>query len=173
MVKLGPDLYDGASDLYSGYSAQGNFTGFSMLHESGTGGAPKYCVVSQMPHIGNISNPLSDAMNDTRAVPDHTEVGYYKAQLGQGTTVEMAATTKAGIYQYTFPNTEDEKSIVVDVSHVLASYRGQGLGQNFLGGNITVHKDGASKYYYTGYGTYNNVSTWSCLVADGVERTCR
>lgn len=39
IVKLGPDLYDG-SDAYSGFDADGNFTGFSMLHESGTGGAP-------------------------------------------------------------------------------------------------------------------------------------
>jgi putative alpha-1,2-mannosidase len=77
MVKLGPDLYSG-TDAYSGYLANGNFTGFTLLHESGTGGAPKYGVVSQMPVVGTVNNPLSDAINDTRAAPDYTEIGYYK-----------------------------------------------------------------------------------------------
>jgi putative alpha-1,2-mannosidase len=77
MVKLGPDLVTGGNS-YSGYDPGGNFTGFSMMHESGTGGAPKYGVVSQMPILGNITNPL-DNLNDTRRAPDVTSVGYYKA----------------------------------------------------------------------------------------------
>ena len=148
MVKMGPDLYTG-SDSYSGYQATGNFTGFTMLHESGTGGAPKYGVVSQMPVLGNISNPLLD-LNDTRVGTDVTSLGYYKATLGSGTVVELGATSRAGLYQYTFPSTG--ANIVVDVSHVLPSYRGQGLSQNYLGGNITVADDG----HYEGSGTYNN-----------------
>ncbi|RDW61377.1 hypothetical protein BP5796_11269 [Coleophoma crateriformis] len=149
MVKLGPDLYTG-SDSYSGYQATGNFTGFTMMHESGTGGAPKYGVVSQMPVLGNISNPLLD-LNDTRAANDVTSVGYYKAQLGSGITVELGATSRAGLYQYTFPNAT-QKNIVIDVSHVLSSYRGQGLGQSFSGGDIAISDDG----HYEGSGVYNN-----------------
>lgn len=158
MVKLGPDLYTG-SDAYSGYQDHGNFTGFTMLHESGTGGAPKYGVVSQMPVVGTVDNPLSDAMNDTRAKADITEVGYYRAELGSGTIVEMGATNKAGMYKYNFPSgLEDEDfNVLVDVSHVLSSYRGQGLGQSFLGGEISV-QDTDGTVSYTGYGTYDNVS---------------
>lgn len=147
MVKLGPDLYTG-SDSYSGYQPTGEFIGFSMLHESGTGGAPKYGVVSQMPVLDNISNPLAN-LNDTRVGTDETSVGYYKASLGSGITVELGATNRAGLYQYTFPS---PGNVVVDVSHVLPSYRGQGLGQNYLGGNITVLKDG----HYEGSGVYDN-----------------
>ncbi|ROV97357.1 hypothetical protein VMCG_06868 [Cytospora schulzeri] len=152
MVKLGPDLYDG-SDSYSGYDNDGNFTGFSMLHESGTGGAPKYGVVSQMPVIGNIANPLADH-NDTRAAPDETEVGYYQSFLGSGIAVELAGTERAGYYRYTFPDTTNQtKHVIVDVSHVLSSYRGQGLQQAYLGGNIEIAgEDG----HYEGYGSYNN-----------------
>lgn len=158
MVKLGPDLYSG-TDAYSGYLANGNFTGFTMLHESGTGGAPKYGVVSQMPVVGTVNNPLSDAINDTRAAPDYTEIGYYKASLGSGTVLEMAATNKAGMFQYTFPSVNKDLNVLVDVSHVLSSYRGQGLEQHFLGGSINVEEDtDAGHYYYTGSGTYNNVS---------------
>jgi hypothetical protein len=130
-----------------------------MLHQSGTGGAPKYGVVAQMPVVGEVENPLSDAMNDTRASPDETEVGYYKASLGSGTILEMGASTKAGLYQYAFPEGEGPYNVLVDVSHVLSSYRGQGIEQHFLGGNISVHKgDSDGDYYYTGSGTYDNVS---------------
>jgi putative alpha-1,2-mannosidase len=155
MVKLGPDLENGA-DSYSGYQPNGNFTGFSMLHESGTGGAPKYGVVSQLPITGDISNPLDD-LQDTRASPDVTEVGYYRSSLGSGTTVELTATTRAGLYKYTFPNGTMHRNIVVDVSHVLPSYRGQGLGQNYLGGRIEIKEDDQKQLYYEGYGIYDNV----------------
>ena len=157
IVKLGPDLYTG-TDAYSGYLPTGNFTGFTMLHESGTGGAPKYGVVSQMPVVGSLDNPLSDAINDTRASKDFTEVGYYRASLGSGTVLEMAATNKAGLYKYEFPKQNASRHVLVDVSHVLSSYRGQGLEQHFLGGNISVSQDDDENFYYTGFGTYDNVS---------------
>lgn len=37
--------------LNGGWTPDGNVTGFSMMHESGTGGAPKYGLVSQMPLV--------------------------------------------------------------------------------------------------------------------------
>lgn len=153
MAKLGPDVYAHA-DSYSGYQPSGNFAGFSMLHESGTGDAPKYGVVSQMPVVGDVSNPLAD-QSATRAAPDVAEVGYYKSSLGSGITVELAATDRAGLYKYTFP-ASGPRHIIVDVSHVLTSYRGQGLEQHYLGGDITVAKDGDQTRYY-GYGSYDNV----------------
>lgn len=129
-----------------------------MLHESGTGGAPKYGVVSQMPVLGNIDNPLLDH-NDTRAATDVTRVGYYKAALGSGTILEMSGTLRAGLYNYTFPSTSTSSNIIVDVSHVLSSYRGQGLGQSYLGGDITVTpSEYGSSLRYEGSGSYDNVS---------------
>ncbi|KAM3065536.1 hypothetical protein ACMFMF_011021 [Clarireedia jacksonii] len=150
MVKIGPDMYTG-SDQYSGMGLTGNFTGFSMMHESGTGGAPKYGVVSQMPHLGDIANPLVN-LNDTRASPDVSTVGYYKSSLGSSITVELGATSRAGFYQYTFPEGKGTPNVVVDVSHVLESYRGQNLSQHYLGGNISISDDG----HYEGFGDYNN-----------------
>lgn len=41
MVKLGPDVEDGATDAYSGFLPTGQVWGFSMMHESGTGKVPK------------------------------------------------------------------------------------------------------------------------------------
>ncbi|POS71616.1 glycosyl hydrolase [Diaporthe helianthi] len=154
IVKLGPDLYDG-TDAYSGYKPDGNFTGFSMLHESGTGGAPKYGVVSQMPVLGDIFNPLADH-NDTRRSPDLSEVGYYQSFLGSGITVELAGTERAGFYQYSFPNNNQTRNVIVDVSHVLSSYRGMGLQQSYLGGNIEVVGGNTKAGFYKGYGSYDN-----------------
>lgn len=149
MVKLGPDVEDSTTDAYSGYLPVGNITGFSMMHESGTGGAPKYGVVSQMPVVGNVSNPLVD-LGLNRSALDQAEVGYYKSSLVSGVTVELAATDHAGLYNYTLPT--GQNSIVVDVSHVLPSFRGLGWGQGYAGGYFEV----VNASHYIGSGTYNN-----------------
>jgi predicted alpha-1,2-mannosidase len=150
MVKLGPDVQSGTTDAYSGYLPNGKIWGFSMMHESGTGGAPKYGVVSQMPVIGNVTNPLAD-LSQPRAAADVGEVGYYKSSLNNSITVELAATEHAGLYQYKFPST-GANSIVVDVSHVLPSFRGLGWEQHYSKGDLSFKEDGS----YEGSGTYNN-----------------
>lgn len=152
MVKLGPDLYDAKSDAYSGYLSTGNFSGFSMMHEQGTGGAPKYGTVSQLPIVGKtIKDPLSN-LTVERDGDDEAELGYYKAKTGEGVSVELGASGRAGIYRYGFPEGSQGNNVLVDVSHVLPSFRGQGLGQNYKGGNITVFADG----HYEGSGVYDN-----------------
>jgi len=163
MVKLGPDLYNGNKDSYSGYQREGVFTGFSMLHESGTGGAPKYGVVSQLPVVGNLSNPLANHTQQ-RAAADEARVGYYKATLAAGLLVELGATNRAGMYRYTFPtqdnSTLNENNILVDVSHVLPSYRRKALSQRYLGGSIAVEEK-QGRLQYRGSGSYDNVSVSS------------
>lgn len=150
MVKLGPDVENGKTDAYSGYLSDGRIWGFSMMHESGTGGAPKYGVVSQMPVVGEVLQPLAN-LSQARAVPDVGSVGYYKSSLANGVTIELAATEHAGLYSYSFP-ANNASSIVVDVSHVLPSFRGLGWEQHYSGGAFNIFQDG----HYEGYGVYNN-----------------
>ena len=149
VVKIGPDC-DNGGDAYSGYQDNGNVTGFSMMHESGTGGSPKYGVVSQMPMIGNITNPLVN-MTTARSSPDEAQIGYYKSSLASGIAVELAATEHAGIYQYTFPAASTTNHIIVDISHVLPSSRRLGISQTYVHGNVTILPDG----HYEGSGIYN------------------
>ena len=149
MVKLGPDVEDGTSDSYSGYQPEGQIWGFSMMHESGTGGAPKYGVVNQMPVNGTIENPLVD-LGQNRSTNDTASIGYYKSSLANGIDIEVSATEHAGFYQYSLP--KGENSVVVDVSHVLPSFRGLGWGQGYAGGSFAIESNGS----YTGSGTYNN-----------------
>jgi len=150
VVKLGPDVRDNGVDGYSGYQPQGNINGFSMTHESGTGGAPKYGVVSQMPVIGNVSNPLDD-LSVSRSAADQAEVGEYIISLSTGVTVQLAATSHVAMYSYAFPATT-QANVVVDVSHVLLAQKRENWSQHYVNGKITVGSDGS----YQGSGTYNN-----------------
>jgi putative alpha-1,2-mannosidase len=77
-----------------------------MLHESGTGGAPKYGVVPQMP-LTDISPPVNLLDNTTylqRRVGDDTaKVGYFKTELENGVTIELSGARHSGIMQYSYP----------------------------------------------------------------------
>jgi len=139
VVKLGPDLYTG-SDSYSGYQPTGNITGFSMMHESGTGGAPKYGVVAQMPVSGSLDFPEVE-LAEPRGAADNASVGYYASTLASGITVELAGTDHAGMFQYSFPSGA-ENHVVVDVGHFLPSFRGLGWSQYYLDGSIQIFPDG-------------------------------
>jgi predicted alpha-1,2-mannosidase len=103
-----------------------------------------------MPAINNVSNPLAD-LSQGRSAADQGSVGYYKSQLSNDVAVELTATEHAGLYQYTFPQNASA-SIVVDVSHVLPSFRGLGWEQHYSKGNFTFFPNG----HYEGSGTYNN-----------------
>lgn len=74
----------------------------------------------------------------------------YKSSLVSGVTAELAATEHAGLLQYTFP-TSNTSNVVVDVSHVLPSFRGLGWSQGYAGGALNTN--GTT---YTGHGIYNN-----------------
>ena len=101
-----------------------------------------------MPVLGTVRNPLID-LGRARRQNDTAEVGYYRSFLDGGIDVELAGSPHAGMYQYSFP--DGENSVVVDVSHVLPSFRGLGWGQGYAGGSFELTKSG-----YTGHGIYNN-----------------
>jgi len=172
MVKLGPDLLVSGTDSYSGYLPNGNFSGFSMMHEQGTGGAPKYGTVAQLPLIGKIGNPLS-SITVGRSGTDQGSVGYYKAVTSDGVVVEMAAASRAGMYQYTFPDASTGNNILIDISHVLPSFRGQGLGQGYAGGDFAILEDGhyeASGIYNNGWNRSPNWKIYSCTCKNIIRK---
>ncbi|KAJ5918112.1 hypothetical protein N7454_010487 [Penicillium verhagenii] len=138
--------------LNGGWTPDGNVTGISMMHESGTGGAPKYGLIAQMP-LTSVESPVNVLDNRTYSQPrighDEASVGYYKTQLESGVTVELSASRHAGIMQYAFP--DGEKHILVDVSHYLPASPGDSGSQFYVGGEIEIENDGKS---YSGYGSY-------------------
>lgn len=109
-------------------------------------------MVSQRPVIGHVANPLAD-LSQPIASADGGCVGWYKSSLANSITVELATSPHVGLYSYTFPQTKEvSSSIVVDISHVLPSFRGLGWEQHYSGGSFELLPNGR----YQGSGTYNN-----------------
>lgn len=108
------------------------------MHESGTGGAPKYGVIAQMP-LTSIAHPVNLLDNTTywqrRVGDDVAAVGYYKTELASGVKVQLSAARHSGILQYTFP-AGSEKHVLVDLSHYLPSEGGGYTSQVYIGGRI-------------------------------------
>jgi putative alpha-1,2-mannosidase len=71
VVKVGLDTTAAnwsTATLNGGWTPDGNVTGISMMHESGTGGSPKYGIVSQMP-LTSVDLPVNVLDNLTYSQP--------------------------------------------------------------------------------------------------------
>lgn len=148
MVKMGIDVIEASTgDAYSGYAKDGKVTGISMMHESGTGGAPEYGVVAQLPLVGDIDYSVESSA--TRTSGDDAHVGYYSCKLDNGVQAEFAAADRSGIYQYIFPQGQEPK-VMVNVSHHLSAPSRPQWTQYFVNGSIDVND---SKNGYTGQTT--------------------
>ncbi|KAK4540994.1 hypothetical protein LTR36_008363 [Oleoguttula mirabilis] len=152
VAKVGIDTYEDNvtfSTINGGYTPEGRVTAISMMHESGTGGAPKYGIVPQMP-LTTVEAPVNLLDNTTywqkRIGNDTARVGYYAVQLENGVGIELSAARHSGIMQYSFP--AGEKHILVDVSHYLPSETGGSNVQFYVSGAIDLQPGGK---LYTGY----------------------
>jgi len=118
-----------------------------------------------MPVVGDVADPLAD-LSQERASADRGGVGWFKARLGNGIEVRLAATEHAGFYAYAFPGGADQiSSVVVDVSHVLPSFRGLGWEQHYSGGTFKII-DGRryknSRTYKNGWNLAPNWTIYFC-----------
>jgi predicted alpha-1,2-mannosidase len=142
LVKAGPDTsLDGT--VYSFYHCSGYYwddthiEGFGHFHLVGTGSAD-YGNVLFMPTDGWDSSKRSP--DGWRQPFDHADEvaspGRYAVTLGDGTGVDIVATSHGAHHRYTFPDDTSTPTIVVDVEHV--------LGGSSLGGEVGVDPaDGA------------------------------
>ena len=113
MVQLSPDTRNRTWDGCSGYHySDASILGFSHTHISGTGCADLGDFLF-LPFIGKdipISLPFSH--DDEKACPGYYKVDFPKA----GLTVELTATTRAGVHRYTFKG-EGERHILIDAAY--------------------------------------------------------
>jgi hypothetical protein len=151
-AKVGIDTYEDnitIATLNGGYTPKGKVTAVSMMHESGTGGFPKYGIISQMP-LASIQAPVNVLDNQTywqsRVGDDIARVGYFRTKLENDITIELSGTRHAGIMQYSFEGSS--KHVLVDVSHYLPSETGGYSNQYYAGGEINILPNGS----YTGNG---------------------
>lgn len=153
VAKVGIDTYEDNvtfSTINGGYTPEGRVTAISMMHESGTGGAPKYGIVPQMPltDVGGNVNVLDNTTYWQKRVGNDTaRVGYYATRLENGVGVQLSASRHSGIMEYDFP-AGGEKHVLVDVSHYLPSETGGSDVQFYVGGAMDLQPGGK---VYTGY----------------------
>ncbi|KAI0137933.1 glycoside hydrolase family 92 protein [Hypoxylon sp. NC0597] len=160
-VKVGIDTtvnrFDLSFSANGGYTPDGYVTAITMLHESGTGGAPTYGLIPQMPLTTLEGVNVLDNLTymQARVGEDVASPGYYKTQLQNGVTAEMSATMHAGIMRYTYPNETDGRFVLIDLSHYLPS-RGR-KEQAYSNGKLERSDDGT---WYSGYGVYREGWSW-------------
>ncbi|KAH7013733.1 glycosyl hydrolase [Ilyonectria destructans] len=151
-VKVGIDTtrWDTRYQANAGYTPEGNVTAITMLHVSGTGGAPTYGLIPQMPLTSIEGVNVLDNLTymQPRVGHDVAEVGYYRTELKNGITAEMSASQHVGIMKYQFPDNED-RNVLVDISHYLPT-RGKDT-QWYSNGELERSADGT---WYSGYGIY-------------------
>ncbi|CCO27730.1 hypothetical protein BN14_01717 [Rhizoctonia solani AG-1 IB] len=163
-VKLGIDTsvlnldQGGISSANSGYTPRGNATGFSLLHTSGTGGQPKYGVVSQMPLLGSLEEQNINVADNRTYLTNRTNevsrVGYFRTTFETTEiTTELTASHHTGVLHYTFPPSENKTAhVLVDLAHALPSGGGGYISQRYVKGEITVDPKGGG---YSGSAWYD------------------
>ncbi|EUC61704.1 alpha-1,2-mannosidase family protein, partial [Rhizoctonia solani AG-3 Rhs1AP] len=163
-VKLGIDTsvlnldQGGISSANSGYTPRGNATGFSLLHTSGTGGQPKYGVVSQMPLLGSLEGQGINVADNRTYLTNRTnevaQVGYFRTTFETTRiTTELTASQHTGILHYTFPpSINGTAHILIDLSHALPSGGGGYISQRYVKGEFTVDPKGGG---YSGSAWYD------------------
>ncbi|KAI5894878.1 uncharacterized protein SCHCODRAFT_02495315 [Schizophyllum commune H4-8] len=188
MVKVGMDTDSPGN--HAGYdgNATYNTTGFSQLHESGTGGSVplsnfKLWPIAHCPDGFRSCNVSMDMRKAKRKVledgnsDDYATPGYFSSNLSSDIRVELTATRRAALHRYTFPANTTEPRILVDITNdgMKSSTDVQGtvdpLSGRVVGGAQFASSFGQGRYYaYTcvdfqgdGYelGTPVEYGTWS------------
>ena len=113
-------------------------------------GSPFYALVSQMPTLGNVSDPFEN-LNDTvsKDFPSILTHDYYKGVTSSNITVEMRRIDRTTRYSYTFPAGEIA-NVVIDISHVSRDLNSDEAVVVYERGSIDVQPP-----YYTAKGAYD------------------
>lgn len=152
LVKAGIDT--DSSDNQAGYVSDGsNVTGFSQLHDDGTGGAASLGNFKLFPFASCPSDDITQCTTNINARKskrvansDKASPGYFATTLVTGPTGELTSTRRVALHRYTF-NSKSSKSsksfLLVDLVNDLPN--------SFHNGTLTINKNGR----ITGSGNFN------------------
>ncbi len=175
MVQWSPDTTsrpDGGGYAY-GDSA---ITGFSLTHLGGPG-CRAAGDIPVLPVVGAATPAATDSFSHAG---DAASAGYYRANLGNGVTTQLTATTRTGLADFTFPASAAPAGLVLRLAgsqrQVLATsftvvshteIQGSATSGNFCGaGNrYTVHFDLRFSRPFTGVTRYGQVAGGPATVA--------
>lgn len=103
MVQLSPDNGSEGWDWCSGYNfIDTTIAGFSHLHLSGTG-CGDWTDISVMPNTRHVDDSTKYNRMGFSHKNEHAEAGFYHVLLNNGIDVNLTATERCGLHQYTFP----------------------------------------------------------------------
>ncbi len=112
-IQISPDCDDKDYDCAAGYKYSKPFVqGFSLTHLSGTG-IPDLGDFLFLPGIGTEIKPAKLDHSKESAHP-----GYYGITLDGGVKAEMTASTRSGIFKFTYPEKEGAY-VMIDLDHTL------------------------------------------------------
>ncbi|KAF5373213.1 hypothetical protein D9757_010545 [Collybiopsis confluens] len=127
MAKVGMDTDSPGNQ--AGYDANSTFnaTGFSQLHDTGTGGAislsnfklwafPNCTAFEHCPTSIETRKVLRNVLPDGTP-DDFASPGYFSSNLSNGMRVELTATRRTAIHRYTFPAHTTEPRLLVDITN--------------------------------------------------------
>ncbi|KAI0703899.1 glycoside hydrolase family 92 protein [Cerioporus squamosus] len=130
MVKVGMDTDSPGN--HAGYDANPifNVTGFSQLHDDGTGGAVPLSLFKLFPFArcgkGNTFEECQTSLAGRKTLrkvlddgtpDDAAEPGYFASNLSTGIRVELTSTRRTALHRYTFPTGTKSPRIVVDITN--------------------------------------------------------
>lgn len=117
MVQLSPDTrIDGSWDGCGGYHYSDSVIyGFSHTHLNGTG-VSDYGDILLMPTTDNKSVNNKQYSSKFSHKNEQASAGYYQVLLDNGVNVELTATTRVGLHQYSFPQNKAAR-VVLDLTH--------------------------------------------------------
>jgi predicted alpha-1,2-mannosidase len=138
MIQWSPDTTSRPSG--GGYDyADSSITGFSLTHVDGTGCAAAGDVPI-LPVTGALGSDPGDDTESFSHGDETAEPGYYEAALGNGTSVALTTTTRAGIGEFTFPATTSA-SLLLKLDDAETPYAASTLnvvGDDELTGSVTT-----------------------------------
>ncbi|MGZ8544318.1 MAG: GH92 family glycosyl hydrolase [Flavisolibacter sp.] len=118
MMQLSPDTRLADWDGSSGYHYSDSVIyGFSHTHLSGTG-IPDYCDLLLMPFTGETKWENQDYRSPFKHSNEKAAPGYYEVLLDKHQIkAQLTTTTRAGMHQYTFPQTGGHGKLMIDLTH--------------------------------------------------------
>ncbi|MDO3412604.1 GH92 family glycosyl hydrolase [Saccharibacillus sp. CPCC 101409] len=148
LVSLGPDSDGGA---FSGYYYQDKYLkGFSHLRFSGVGCSGAGGNILMMPETGDFTKDSGKYKQLYDKSSEQASAGYYAVNLNSGVGVELTASDNVGMHRYTFPESERDGSVLIDLSNSYAGMVDANLkveGSNEISGMIQSQNVCGHGYY--------------------------
>ncbi|GLX65746.1 glycoside hydrolase domain-containing protein [Paenibacillus glycanilyticus] len=151
LVSLGPDSDGGA---FSGYYYENKYLkGFSHLRFSGVGCSGAGGNILMMPETRDFTKNVADYKQKYDKSSEQASAGYYGVTLASGIGVQLTSSDNVGFHKYTFPDSANTGSVLVDLSNSYAGMLDASLkvtGSNEITGMIKS-KNVCGNGYYTIY----------------------